>query len=123
VTAVDPETPTDRALEMFDSAADFGLAEFETHGISESLFARVYRKWNSESEKNWTFDPQKNVVHNQIVEVDDLQVLYNEPNEDPPGLELANRLDEMLRSPHINKQHDVEHKSINEENKRALTIE
>ena len=63
VKEVDGSGQEDRALEMFDSAADYGSEEFETLGISESLFARVYRKWNSDGAQLWAFDPQEDIVH------------------------------------------------------------
>merc|ERR1712078_484473 len=88
VKAVEPATMQDRALEMFDSAADYGTEEFETLGISENLFARVYRKWNSEDSSTWSYDDKMEVVHARMAMVDDLAEIYDEPEEEVEGLLL-----------------------------------
>jgi hypothetical protein len=96
VKAVEPATVQDRALEMFDSAADYGTEEFETLGISESLFARVYRRWNSENSSTWMYDPETVIVHKRIALVDDLSDIYDEPEPEVEGLTLEKRLTDLL---------------------------
>jgi hypothetical protein len=96
VKAVEPATMQDRALEMFDSAADYGTEEFETLGISETLFARVYRRWNSEDSLTWAYDPDVQVVHARMALVDDLAEIYDEPEDEVEGLLLEKRLTDLL---------------------------
>merc|ERR1712216_1046509 len=86
----------DVAQQMFDSAADFGLDDFEANGISETLFARVYRKWNAESCSSWQCDPMLSIVDQRAFACEVLSELF-EKHKVPTvnGLHLAHRLNRM----------------------------